>query len=338
MDQLYEEAGTDVKGVTGNGSEITILATGGTIATVRAPDGRTVPALEGSELHRRGGDSPAVELTVEQLFQTPSWALSPADMAKIARRAAELSQSHGVVVTHGTTTLEYTALLTDLFARGPYPIVFTGAMKRADDPTPDGPANLADAILVASSDDARDAGVLICFAGEIFAARETSKQHRHCLRPYVAPDGPIGRITADSIAFSRKPPPRPHHFDSIETSVTLIKAFPGAGAALIDAAVDDGTKGIVIEGLPGSGGIPKEMQKGLRRAREGGVVVVVTSSARLGSISQGSDGGTGEPLRDLDVVIARSSTSEQAWVLLMAALGSTSDVDGVREIFDAADR
>lgn len=319
---------------TAPGGEITILATGGTIATVRGTDGRTRPELDLDELASAVGTT-MDRYVVEQLMQVPSWALTTQDMRRIAIRARELTQTTGagVVVTHGTTTMAYTAWLTDLFLPSGPPVVFTGAMRRADEADADGPRNLSDAVGVASSPDAVGRGAMVCFAGEIFAAREVWKRSRTSIAPFTSESGRIGCVDEQGVVFERSPF-RPRTFDGdIEPAVALVKAFPDCTGAGIEAVVAEGGRGIVLEGLAGSGGIPPKMQPAVAHAAQRGVVTVLASSAPGGLISS-TGGGTGEPLAHIGLIPAGDLTAEKAWVLLMVALAEAPGIDGVRMIFD----
>src|SRR3954452_15041539 len=134
-----------------------LLTTGGTISTtVDRETGHSSPTLGADQLRRLVAATPGgFELRTATIDARPSWALSPAEMTAIARRARDLArepETRGVVVTHGTTTLEYTAFLADALLDGDTPVVLTGSMRKADHPDADGPRNLADALTVAASD------------------------------------------------------------------------------------------------------------------------------------------------------------------------------------------
>lgn len=317
---------------------MTILATGGTIATVTAPDGTTRPRMTGDDLAALIPQPPAADIVVEQMTQVPSWSLTPRDMVAIASRARDVAATNGpVVVTHGTSTLEFTAFFTDLILGGPEPVVFTGAMRRADEAEADGPRNLADAIAVAVSPEAREMGSLVSFAGEIFVAREVTKLHRDSLAPFASEFGPVGQMTAEGPRFGREPT-RSHTFEGrIEERVALVKAYPGSSAAAVRSLIEDGARGLVVEGLPGAGGVPSEMRPGIAAAVENGLAVVLASSARYGRMIT-SGGGTGEPLRDLRLIPAGSLAAEKAWVLLSLALGESAEPEHVREVFERFSR
>jgi L-asparaginase len=310
---------------------IRLLSTGGTISTTTdAASGRSAPTLSGQALAGLIGSvkglPPAVEIAVEEVASQPSWALSPEAMADIATRARDAARDpsvRGVVVTHGTTTLEYTAFLADLFLDVDTPVVLTGAMRKADEREADGPANLRDAVRVAASEEARGAGALVVFAGHILAAGRTWKSRRLDLDAFVDLGGELGRVADDEVTL-RKPPSRigPLRGD-LDARVAFVKAVPALDSEAVRALLQPGTRGLVVEGLPGVGGIPPAMRDGLMEASRR-MPVVIASRAPFGRLPMIPTGGTGEPLRDSELVSAGALSAEQAWLLLMAVLAETS--------------
>jgi L-asparaginase len=304
---------------------VVLLTTGGTLATTFDPvSARSHPTLGPTELLR--GGPPGIRVTSRELSNVPSWTLDPAGMREIALAARDAAREPGVtgvVVTHGTTTLEYSAFLTDLVLDAEAPVVFTGAMRRADDPAADGPANLSDALIVAASPEARRLGALVVFAGRILAARQAWKARRLEVDAFVGLNGEVGRILDGRIDALPQPEDqgRARPFSGeLDTSVGYVKAVPGMDGRMVDAAAGPETHGLVVEGLPGVGGIPLGMQPHVVAAAAR-MPVVIASRAPSGQLPKIPTGGTGEPLRDAGLLSAGYLTAEQAWLLLMAALG-----------------
>jgi L-asparaginase len=316
---------------------VTLLTTGGTVATTASSEtGRSAPTAGPQELAALGGGA-GIRVQARAIRQQPSWALDPAEMAEIAiaaRDAAREPGTDGVIVTHGTTTLEYTAFLTSLVADGQTPVVLTGAMRRADDPEPDGPGNLRDAISVASSMAPRASGVLVVFAGRILSARRAWKGRRVDADSFLDTAGQIGSVVDGRVSLVGSAPAGAGFSGRLVTDVGFVKVVPGLDGRVIDRLLADDPAGIVVEGLPGVGGVPPGMQASLIAATRDRPVVLA-SRAPFGRLPEVATGGTGEPFRDVDVWSAGDLTAEQAWLLLMAALGEGGTTDDVRARFHA---
>jgi L-asparaginase len=317
---------------------IALLTTGGTIATTtNASTGHTSPTL-GVRLADLA-DVAGINLAVEEVSKVPSWRLDPLEMVRIAKRAvtcAETAGVDGVVVTHGTTTLEYTAFLVHLLLRSDTPVVLTGAMRRADDPEPDGPANLRDAVLVAAHPEARGLGAMVVFAGRIIGGGRAWKANRSDREAFVDLSGrDVGSIHDDAISIDDRPA-RPQPFEGdLESRVRLVKLMPGADGGGIETAATRGTRGLVVEALPGSGGVPPGALEALSSVAAR-IPVVVASRAPFGRQPETPTGGTGEPLAGIPLLSAQALSAEQAWLLLMLVLGEKLALaKEVRERFES---
>lgn len=314
---------------------IRLLTTGGTIATTLGAGGRSGASLSPQDLTSDVTEH-SVRLESTELTRVPSWRLSADDMLEVAlaaRDAAADPDVTGVVVTHGTTTLEYTAFLTELVSAAEAPIVFTGAMRRADHDKPDGPRNLSDAIHVALSPQTRGLGVIIAFAGQLLDPRTTWKRHRTAVDAFEDLDGPVGFVSPEEVTIARRPTKQSMILGGrIATGVALVKAYPGAGPSAVDAALADGSPGIVIEALPGSGGLPPGMTPAVQRAAEAGLAVVIAPRSPAGRTPEPPTGGTGEPLESIPLLSAGELSAEKAWVLLSVALAQ-GDEESTAELF-----
>src|SRR3954465_14515121 len=189
-----------------------LLATGGTIASRHGPGGLAA-VTPAAELLAATGPLTDLSVTTSDLGTVGSFAFTTSDLRGLVAEARRcLGQGvEGVVVTHGTDTMEEAAYLADLVHDDPRPIVFTGAQRPFDSPAPDGPANLADALRVAASPAARDLGVLLCFDGVAFAARGVRKIDTLRSGAFGAPGrGPAIRLAGESgLPLSRPARPSP---------------------------------------------------------------------------------------------------------------------------------
>jgi L-asparaginase len=321
---------------------VLLLTTGGTIASLPDPEtGAKRPVVSGEELVAGvPGLDRVAELRVEEVAAQSSWNLTPADMLAVARRAAEALAEQsvdGVVVTHGTDTLEETAFLTDLTLRVGGPVVVVGAMRSPDELSADGPRNLLNAVRVAAAPEARGTGAVVAMGDEIHAARWVRKLDTGLLTGFRSPGrGPIGRVTPTSLELPWLPP-RAYTIEppgELSQAVPLVSAYPGMEDGVIQAAIDaTGAAGLVVEGT-GSGNVPGSAVKGIREAIDGGLPVVVATRVPGGATGSGygSPGG-GAALREIGVVAAGPLSAGKARLLLMALLaGGLSGEAAAREV------
>jgi L-asparaginase len=325
---------------------VLILTTGGTIASLPDPEtGAKRPAVSGEELVATvPGLGEVADVRVEEVASESSWNLTPARMLAIARRVNEAlaePEIEGVVVTHGTDTLEETAFLTDITLRRDRPAVFVGAMRSPDELSPDGPRNLLDAVRVAAAPEAAGAGAVVAMGDEIHAARWVRKLDTGLVTAFGSPrHGPIGRVTPtalDRLAL----PPRAYTIDApdqLAREVPLVNAFPGMDAAVIDAVVEaGGAAGLVIEGS-GSGNVPGSTVPGFERALARGLAVVIATrvpGGGGGGSGYGSPGG-GAQLRELGVLRAGPLSAGKARLLLMTLLAGGRSAEAAGHEFEAA--
>lgn len=320
---------------------IPIVFTGGTISMrVDAAQGGAVPALSGKEIlaATRGieqvapvelddwGAFPGPHMTLERM-----WALR----ARIAEHLARAGVQ-GVVVTHGTDSLEESAYLAARSLDGAKPIVFTGAMRTASDLGWDGPQNLLDAVRVAASADAQGYGAMVAMGGRVFAGLDVTKAHTHLLDAFESPGlGPIGVIDDGAVIFRRALPPAPSLLTPpvLGSPVDIVYAWAGADARLLDASRAT-ARGVVVAAM-GRGNVPPAMVPGIARFIEEGKPVVVASRAQRGRVGEtyAYDGG-GRRLHAMGAILGGGRRPQQARLELLLALGAGMDVAALRRHFE----
>lgn len=241
-------------------TRIAVIATGGTIAST-ATDSGVVATRPVANLLEQAGVA-GIDIESHDLMTVGSYCMDLHHLRLISEAVAGLLSRtedpvDGIVITHGTDTLEETAILLDLVHDDPRPVVLTGAQRASDAPDGDGPRNLADAILVAGDDRSRGLGALIVFAGQVLPARGTRKTHTSSLAAFTSASDRIGEVvggtltsaSAHAIGVRRPMPPLPRPTKALDrTRVDLIEMYPGADDVLMRAAVAAGAKGIVLAG------------------------------------------------------------------------------------------
>jgi L-asparaginase len=322
---------------------VLIITTGGTIASRRDPvSGAVSTVATGEELLAVVPEVQEIaDLEVENFASVNGWNMSPAmmfDLSETVNERLERPNVDGIVVTHGTDTVEETAFLVDLRLRSDKPVSFAVALRNNSELSPDGPRNLADAISIAASAHSRGYGAMVVANQTAHSAKFVTKTHTTNPDAFESPDyGPVGLMTDDGIRFLRPPAaPTPIESDRIEPEVFLYKATAGADARPLLWAIDSGFKGVVIEGS-GAGNVPAAVLSGIEAAISAGIPVVLSSRVLRGFLSptygSGTAAGGGWDLARLGVIPATHLPSQKARIKLMLALGATSDNGKIRTWF-----
>lgn len=299
---------------------IAVVATGGTIACTTDDTGALVPTVSAAELVEAAREisTPSdVDISAIDSVRLDSSSLSLTDLDDLLQRVHALLADDsiaGVVITHGTDSMEDTAMALELFHTGKKPVVITGAQRSFDHLESDGPQNLADAISYAANG---APGVSIRFGGLTIPARGAFKAHTSALEAFQATSQKIRtRPTLPLTPLAGK-------------DVVIISAWPGAPRLLVDAAVASGINGIIVEGL-GSGNMGSEMGEGVKDALDAGIPVLITTRVPEGSVTlaYGGDGG-GATLAQAGALGTGTLRAGQARMVLLAALATDTDVSNL---------
>jgi len=314
---------------------VVILATGGTIASVYdASRGGYAPALSGAQLTARVPDLGGyARIEVEQFGNIHGADMTPAHWLQILGRLRELlaiADVGGVVVTHGTDTLEETAYFLDLTVASDKPVVVVGAQRPASYPDSDGPRNLLDAVRVVVSAEARGRGTLVVMNGQINAAREVTKTHTTEVQTFKSLEfGALG-VVDQEVRFYRAPTRR----QTIDIPagarlgrVEILPHYAGADGTLVRAlwlAPKEAQPDGVVIAATGLGNVGSRVYEALAEARERGLPVVISTRVYSGRVFPlYATRGGGVSLKELGCVFADNLSPQKARILLMLALTHT---------------
>ena len=322
---------------------IGLLFTGGTISMQLDPaTGAAVPALGAAEIlaqvpHLRD----VADFETEDFSRLPGPHVTAEHMWRLARRAAawlDRPDIAGLVITHGTDTIEETAYLLDLVLTSDKPVVLVGAMRTVSDASWDGPANLLAAARVAASPAARGHGVMVVMDDLILPARDVRKVHTEASNAFASPEfGPLGVVDSSIVVFRRRAPERMAWRDPradnglrvgrLETRVSLLQAYTGIERSIADAHFAGDIQGVAMVAF-GRGNVPPILVPLVREAVARNVLVTVSSRCLSGRVSPryGYEGG-GLDLSRAGAKLVGDLPGAKARLLQMVALGGTQSVE-----------
>jgi L-asparaginase len=320
---------------------VAIITTGGTIAM--SPDeqaGGAVPTLSGEALVAAVPElRELAHLRVLPLCNIDSRDMTPElwlAQARLLSKTLADPDIVGVVITHGTDTMEESAYFLDRTLTSDKPVVLTGAQRDATARDADGPRNLLNAVRQVLDPQAGGRGVTITLNGRILAARNVTKIHASNVAAFGAGHyGQLGEIDGEGITWLNRPErseplPLPDRLPRVD----LVACYPGADGSLIDAAVETGARGIVVAGY-GLGNVNRPTFEAIKRARQRGIAVVLTTRVAAGRVypAYGGEGG-GSSMRQLGVVFANDLSPWKARIVLMLTLPLTEDPDRLQRHLD----
>lgn len=319
--------------------QITILGTGGTIASTDSATGAG-PSKRSEELVEAVPQlDEYADIDVREVAQRPSFDMNISTLETLRQTAQEVvtEGADGIVVTHGTDTMEESAYYLDLTLDIDIPVIFTGAQRRPDEVSSDGPANLLTAVRGVTNNQIRtSSGVYIAFDEEVHAARDVTKRHTRELDTFKSPGkGPIAAITRDEARIYREP--RSYSVDldgnSPNSDVRMVKSGVGVDASQIDEALDSGVDGLVLEGT-GLGNTTEALGNAVKRALSADVPVIVTSRCYAGTTAPVyGTGGGGRTLVDHGAILGDDLSAHKARIKLLLALTAIDDLSELEPLF-----
>ena len=321
--------------------KILVVFTGGTFSMmIDKKTGGAVPRYSGNELLEMIPEvNSLADIECYDFGKYPGPHVTPDLMLDLSQKINAKLKSEkydGVVVTHGTDTLEETAYFLDLTIKTEIPIVVIGAMKNSSEPEWDGPKNLIDAIHICLNENSKNLGVLVCLNGEINAASEVTKIYSDSVESFKSLDfGTLGFVQNGRVIFNRLP----RHLETIETkkinhNVDLLTVYAGMDEKFFKYSVDSKVDGIVVEAL-GIGNVPPAAFEGIKYAVQKGIPVVLTSRCPAGETDYiYSYPGAGKHLHNLGVIFSDYLNGQKARIKLMLVLGLTDKEEEIRKYFE----
>jgi L-asparaginase len=320
---------------------ILIVFTGGTFSmkideTAKA----AVPFFHGEELIEKIPEAEELaNISVFEFGNYPGPHITPELMLELSKKVGSFIKKNdvdGIIVTHGTDTLEETAYFLDLTIQTEKPIVVIGAMKTSSEADWDGPRNLIDAIHICNNKNSYGMGVLVCLNGEINAACEVTKTHTEDIETFHSLDfGALGFVEKGKVIYNRLPRKLEIiETDKINPNVDLIKVYAGMNEKFFKHSADSGVEGVVVEAM-GVGNVPPKAFDGIKYVVEKKIPVVLVSRCPAGeTLDIYGYPGAGKWLKQMGVIFSDYLNGQKARIKLILALGKTNNIDELRKMFE----
>jgi len=320
--------------------KVIIVTTGGTIAEKDDPKtGGAVPAVSGKDLIQAvPGLGKLADIDVVQFSNIDSSHMTPELWRNLSEKVDGVLQDSrvkGVVVTHGTDTMAEGAYFLDITLKSNKPVVFVGAMRDASDLSPDGPANIYNAVLQVISPEAQKFGVTVTLNQFINSARYVRKTETTNVQTFNSGEnGYLGYIAMGKVhKFHDRVPAIKLPLPKKLANVALLKTYAGDDGNFIRYAVDTGIKGIVIEAV-GAGNVNEQVAAAIEYALSKSVVVAIATRVLNGSVYPiYGDVGGGKALQKMGAILVGDMTSPKARLLLMLALSNNRCAQEIRGYF-----
>ncbi|KLU61214.1 putative L-asparaginase [Peptococcaceae bacterium CEB3] len=305
--------------------------------------GKSVPALNGEHLlDTQPKLAASAQWEIRNFSNFASCNMTPAGMKSLALAVNELFSDpaiSGIVITHGTDTLEETAYFLDTVLTDPRPIVLTAAQRDSSEADSDGPRNLLEAMLVALDPSARERGTLVVLNSEIHAARDVRKLHTSQVNAFTSgAAGSLGTIDLNRVYWHRPPSRTPKlTLPDRLANIALVKIFTDMPVSILEAFLAS-AEGLVLEAF-GRGNIPPELVPALAEAVQRGLPVVITSRCLFGRTAPayGYPGG-GADLERTGAWFAGDLSSEKVRLFLALALGLRLPLPEIKRLLETAGR
>lgn len=322
-----------------NNSKILIIFTGGTIS-MKNDDILNKSIMMTSTVNLKTiliDVFSAIEFTFIEHSLMPSPWITPNDMFNLAK-LIEMNINHydGIVVTHGTDTIEETAYFIDQFLATKTPIVFTGSMRNLSELGYDGLNNIVSSVLVAINEKSKNRGVLLVFNDEINSISEVTKTHTLALDTFKSLEfGPLGIVDQRDVLYYREYTKNKQklNISKLTKRVEIIKCYSGMDPTILDFMVDNKVDGIIIEAF-GRGNVPPSLVPGIRRAIAKSIPIVITSRSFKGRVldTYAYEGG-GHQLKEIGVLFGGNLNAQKARIKLLLAINFYSDPSNISKLF-----